>query len=258
MPDWLVDPSLVNPPEAGGPPPRRDRRRSKRAAAAAVRREDSSRRRHQLAESRRDTQPGAYLLMSVLLLAVVYAAALGLPALMNRWSPGSRPADVPATAPPASTAAPTGESTTPPSAAPPSTAGSSGRPGTPAARNLSGDRLARTWLTGFLNRTDRADMSWQSAIADLTTDQVLASLRAQGPDAIGLQKLSSWRVIKIAPIAGVDHDPNTATRQTLSYAVTVSDGTHSAVKPFQLYAYRAATDEPWRIGAVHQLYSSEG
>ncbi len=249
MPDWLEDLSLsAPPPDDARPPSRREQRRQRRLAAADARARQGQARQLRLVQTRRDISPAAYLIGSILLLAVLYGAAVGLPALMNRPAEPAGQESPATSTPTALRPTPVPSSSQPSLTPPPSTTG----------RSLSGEKLARAWLTGFLTRTTRDDTAWEAAIADLTTPTALASLRGHGPDEIGLQKLSTWRVAKIAPITGIEADPDTTTRQTLSYAVTVTDGTHSAVKPFQIHAYRDGTDGRWLVGAVHQLYSSEG
>lgn len=143
----------------------------------------------------------------------------------------------------------------------PSGASSTASPPAPSAvlgsRRLSGDGLARAWLTAFCTRRDRYDDQWVRAVSRLSSPEVVRQLRAEGPDAVGLTNLTSWRV---GPIDRVDlHDQplETPTRQVLAYAVTVTDGTHTEQKPFVLYAY-LDPDGLWRVGQVEQPYSSEG
>lgn len=122
---------------------------------------------------------------------------------------------------------------------------------------LQGTALARAWLIAFLSRPERDDPGWASAIAPITTPELVTNLRTAGPDLVGLDQLSSWRVIKVEPYDPVDPAVDTESRQVLAYAATVTDGTHTAEKPFELYAY-LQPDGRWLVGDVEQPYSSEG
>ena len=82
---------------------------------------------------------------------------------------------------------------------------------------------------------------------------------------MGLDQLSQWHVTQVEPwhVTQVEpYDPieppaNTDSRQLLVYAATVTDGTHTIEKPFELYAYRQ-DDGRWLIGAIDQPHSGEG
>ena len=124
--------------------------------------------------------------------------------------------------------------------------------------SVSGKSLAGAWLRGFLTRSDRNDPRWESAIASLSDPDLVAQLRAQGPDSIGLTALTSWRVTKISPIKAYDRPVDTPTRTVLAYAATVTDGTTTLAKPFVLTAYRTDRGQPWLVSMVEQPYSSEG
>ena len=133
------------------------------------------------------------------------------------------------------------------------TGASSARP----VRRLQGRELATVWLTGFLSRSSRDDDRWVDAVRDLTTPELLQQLVSAGPAYLGLEDLSSWRVVRIAPITAVDPPADTASRTVLTYAAVVTDGKHRVEKPFQLYCYRTV-DGRWLVGAVEQPYASEG
>lgn len=124
-------------------------------------------------------------------------------------------------------------------------------------RPLQGQELAAAWLTGYLTRSDRSDERWVPAIQDLTTPELLETLQAEGPSAVGLDQLASWRVTRIAPFTAVEQPVDTASRTVLSYAAVVTDGHVQVEKPFQLYCYRAA-DGRWLVASIEQPYSSEG
>lgn len=115
----------------------------------------------------------------------------------------------------------------------------------------------RVWLTGFLTRSSRDDDRWADAVQDLTTPELLQQLASAGPAYVGLEDLSSWRVVRIVPITVVDPPADTPSRTVLTYAAVVTDGMHRVEKPFQLYCYRNA-DGRWQVGAVEQPYASEG
>ena len=124
-------------------------------------------------------------------------------------------------------------------------------------RRLQGRELARVWLTGFLTRSNRDDDRWVDAVRDLTTPELLQQLASAGPAYLGLEDLSSWRVVRIVPTTAVDPPADTASRTVLTYAAVVTDGKHRVEKPFQLYCYRNV-DGRWLVGAVEQPYASEG
>jgi len=126
-----------------------------------------------------------------------------------------------------------------------------------AGSPLSGDLLAKAWLRAFLTRDDRYDDRWVVSVALLSESDVVDDLRAAGPDAVGLQQLTSWRVERVDPVGATDVALDTPTRQVLAYAATVTDGVRTVQKPFVLYAY-LDLDGTWRIGSVEQPYSSEG
>jgi len=134
-------------------------------------------------------------------------------------------------------------------------------PATPSAASstsaLNGQALARAWLAAFLTRATRDDTSWADAVTPLCTPELLVDLRTAGPDLVGLNGLSTWRVTKVEPFEPIDPPVDTESRQLLAYAATVTDGTHTVEKPFELYAY-LQPDGRWLIGMVDQPYSSEG
>lgn len=123
--------------------------------------------------------------------------------------------------------------------------------------SLLGDALARAWLRAFLTRDDRYDDRWVAPVASLSERDVVDDLRAAGPDAVGLQQLTRWRVERVDRVADNDSALDTPTRQVLAYAATVTDGVRTEQKPFVLYAY-LDLDGSWRVGDVEQPYSSEG
>ncbi len=124
-------------------------------------------------------------------------------------------------------------------------------------RRLHGRELAKVWLTGFLTRSSRDDDRWVDAVRDLTTPELLQQLASAGPAYVGLEDLSSWRVVRVVPITVVDPPADTPSRAVLTYAAVVTDGKHRVEKPFQLYCYRHV-DSRWLVGAVEQPYASEG
>lgn len=123
--------------------------------------------------------------------------------------------------------------------------------------SLSGDALARAWVRAFLTRDNRNDDGWIGSVAALSTSDVVDELRAAGPDAVGLERLSSWRVERVDRVGDNDTTLDTPTRQVLAYAATVTDGVETVQKPFVLDAY-LYPDGTWRVGDVEQPYSSEG
>ena len=194
------------------------------------------------------------LIAATMLAALAGVIALGAPA-------GGRVAAAPASGPAvAQSSAPDSAPSTPAPSTPSTT-----RPSvTPApkwsfrhSRQMQGEDLAAAWLTGFLTRSDREDEGWVMAVRDLTTPALLENLEAQGPSAVGLDRLGSWRVARIVPFTTVDQPVNTESRMVLSYAATVTDGHATIEKPFQLYCYRVA-DGRWLVASVDQPYSSEG
>lgn len=132
---------------------------------------------------------------------------------------------------------------------------------TPSATGTSdgprGGALARAWLTGYLSRATRDEMSWVDAVAPLSTPELVTDLRSAGPDLVGLEQLDRWQVTKVEPFEPIDPPVNTESRQLLAYAATVIDGTRTVEKPFELYAY-LQPDGRWLVGMVDQPYSSEG
>ena len=131
---------------------------------------------------------------------------------------------------------------------------------TPSARrdrSLHGRGLATAWLTGYLTRSSRSDDGWVAAVRDLTAPDLLQQLTSAGPEVVGLEKLDSWRVDLIVPIEVADAPVDTPSRQVLAYAAVVTDGQRRVDTPFQLYCYRGV-DGRWLVGAVEQLYASEG
>jgi len=126
-----------------------------------------------------------------------------------------------------------------------------------AFSSLSGDSLARAWLQAFLTRDDRNDDRWVASVALLSESSVVDELRTAGPDAVGLQQLTSWRVERVDRVGDDESAVDTPTRRVLAYAATVTDGARTVQKPFVLYAY-LDPDGSWRVGSVVQPYSSEG
>lgn len=124
-------------------------------------------------------------------------------------------------------------------------------------RPSQGKELAAAWLTGYLTRSDRSDERWVPAIQDLTTPELLETMQAKGPSAVGLDQLTSWRVRSIAPFTAVEQPVDTGSRTVLSYAAVVTDGHTVVEKPFQLYCYRAP-DGRLLVASFEQPYSSEG
>lgn len=124
-------------------------------------------------------------------------------------------------------------------------------------RPLKGKELAIAWLTGFLTRSDRSDERWIAAVRNLTTPELLEALRTEGPSAVGLDQLASWRVVRIKPINAIQQPVDTESRTVLSYAATVADDYTEIEKPFQLYCYRGAHGR-WLVASIEQPYSSEG
>lgn len=192
-------------------------------------------------------------------LLLIALALLSLLWLRPHHPPSAEPATSSAT--PSTDAATTVPSTTPTpvaATATPSTGPKTTTRPTPAApRPLSGRPLAEAWLTGYLTRSSRDDTRWVQAVTPLTTSELVADLQASGPDAVGLTRLTSWRVTKIQPYQAVDQPVDTPTRVTLAYAASVTDGRHTSEKPFLLTSYLQA-DGRWLITSVDQPYSSEG
>lgn len=124
------------------------------------------------------------------------------------------------------------------------------------ARSLSGRELAAAWLTGYLNRSSRDDGRWADAIRDITDPDLLAQLQTSGADAVGLFRLSSWRVTAVTPYDGRDQPVDTPSRQVLAYTAAVTDGDTTEQKPFLLYCYRSA-DQRWLVSMIEQPYTSE-
>lgn len=151
------------------------------------------------------------------------------------------------------------------SAAAPSAAPRGSRPAEQAAttaaetpgRSLQGRDLALAWLRGYLTRSSHDDGGWETAIADLSTPDLVEKLQEDGPDSVGLHELSSWRVAAIKAYTAVDQPVNAPSRTTLSYIAVVTDGRRKVEKPFTLYAYRQSNDR-WLVTLVEQPYSSEG
>lgn len=113
------------------------------------------------------------------------------------------------------------------------------------------------WLRGYLTRSSRDDNRWRVAIADLSSPELVAELAETGPDAVGLDRLTSWKVTKVEACGAVDSPVDTPSRRTLAYAATVTDGHHTVEKPFILYYYRQP-DNRWLVTGADQPYSSEG
>lgn len=126
-------------------------------------------------------------------------------------------------------------------------------------RVLTGRPLATAWLTGYLTRSSRDDPRWGAAIADITDPDLLATLESQGPDSVGLYRLTSWRVTAVDPYtAAIDLPVDTPTRQILAYTATVTDDRgHRETKPFLLYSHLGA-DRRWTVTMIDQPYTSEG
>lgn len=130
-------------------------------------------------------------------------------------------------------------------------------PPSASVRPLQGRDLAVAWLRGYLTRTSREDDRWEAAIAEFSTPELVDELREYGPDSVGLDELTSWRVAKIKPYKAVDRPVDTASRKTLTYTAFVTDGYRTVAKPFTLYVYRQVNDR-WLVTLVEQPYSSEG
>lgn len=113
------------------------------------------------------------------------------------------------------------------------------------------------WLRGYLTRSSRDDNRWEFAIADLSSPELVAELAEAGPDGVGLDRLTSWRVTKVEAYDNVDLPVDTPSRRTLAYAATVTDGQSAVEKPFILYSYRQP-DDRWLVTGADQPYSSEG
>lgn len=127
----------------------------------------------------------------------------------------------------------------------------------PNPRSLEGRTLGVGWLTGYLTRPTRSDDGWVAAIRDITTPELLAQLKAEGSDAVGLFRLKSWQVSAVKPLQYPDLPAKTPSRVVLAYLATVTDGTTQVRKPFVLYSYREPGGR-WLIAIVEQPYSSEG
>lgn len=163
--------------------------------------------------------------------------------------------------PPASAPVPSNVTTTETTAEPSGTLQAS--PQSSAPKN--GAALAEAWLRAYLTRDNRDDDRWQTPTAELSTPELLEQLKEAGPDPVGLDQLSQWHVTQVEPwhVTQVEpYDPieppaDTDSRQLLIYAATVTDGTHTIEKPFELYAYRQ-DDGRWLIGAIDQPHSGEG
>ena len=128
---------------------------------------------------------------------------------------------------------------------------------TPSSECLEGDALARAWLTAFLTRADRNDISWTSRVSPMSAPRLVDRLRLEGPKAVGLETLDRWQVDRIDRVVATDASLDTPTRQVLSYAATVRDGSRTEQKPFVLYSY-LDPDGCWRVEDIEQPYSSEG
>lgn len=117
--------------------------------------------------------------------------------------------------------------------------------------------LAVAWLRGYLTRSSRDDDRWESAIANLSSPELVDELRKSGPDSVGADALSSWQVVDVEPVVGIDLPVDTPSRVTLSYAASITDGRRTVEKPFTVSCYRQA-DGRWLVGLVDQPYSSDG
>lgn len=124
-------------------------------------------------------------------------------------------------------------------------------------RPLAGRPLAAAWLTGYLTRSSRSDNRWVAAVTRFTSRELLYDLEASGPEAVGLDQLTSWRVVKVEPYRPVDQPVDTPSRMTLAYAAVVTDGRRSVEKPFLLTCY-VQPNGRWLVTSVEQPYSSEG
>ena len=128
-----------------------------------------------------------------------------------------------------------------------------------------GPALADAWLRAYLTRDNRDDDRWQAPTAELSTPELLEQLKEAGPDPVGLDQLSQWHVTQVEPWRVTQVEPDdpieppadTESRQLLTYAATVTDGTQIVEKPFELYAYRQ-DDGRWLIGTIDQPHSGEG
>ena len=163
--------------------------------------------------------------------------------------------------PPASAPASNGTTAAQATAAPSGTLQASPQPSAPKNRPA----LAEAWLRAYLTRDNRDDDRWQTPTAELSTLQLLEQLKEAGPDPVGLDQLSQWRVTQVEPWHVTQVEPNdpieppadTESRQLLAYAATVTDGTQIVEKPFELYAYRQ-DDGRWLVGTIDQPHSGEG
>ena len=188
---------------------------------------------------------------------VVLVGGLAVVAALLTLQPQPGPSGPPASAPAPSKVTTTAEATAP-----------SGKlqasPQSSAPKN-DGPALAEAWLRAYLTRDNRDDDRWQTPTAELSTPELLEQLKEAGPDPVGLDQLSQWHVTQVEPwhVTQVEpYDPieppaDTDSRQLLVYAATVTDGTHTIEKPFELYADRQ-DDGRWLIGAIDQPHSGQG
>lgn len=185
-------------------------------------------------------------------LSAVLAIVIGL-GVNARHQPSSH-ADAPPAAAVTTPAAPSTVADASPTTVVPSTGlGPAGRP----EQRLAGGSLARAWLTAYLSRATRSDEAWAEAIAPLSTPDLVSDLRSAGPELVGLEGFGSWRVTGVRRYEPVEPSLDTESRQMLAYAADVTDGVHTAEKPFVLYAYRQ-DDGRLLVGMIDQPYSSEG
>lgn len=183
----------------------------------------------------------------VLALTVVVGVAVVWSSDQPEPQPGARNPTVHASAPsprPTTSRAPTADAN--PSFAP-----------EPSGRSLQGRDLAVAWLRGYLTRSSRDDDRWEAAIADLSSAELLAELRQSGPNSVGLDPSSSWRVTKVEAHAAGDPPVDTPSRRTLAYAAFVTDGHRTVKKRFTLYSY-LQPDNRWLVTVADQRYASEG
>lgn len=141
-----------------------------------------------------------------------------------------------------------------PESAPPATSSTAA---TTPSHALRGRPLAEAWLTGYLTRSNRDDNRWVDPVRPLSSPELVAELEDLGPDAVGLDRLTSWRVAKIEAYQPVDQPVDTPSRMVLAYAATVTDGHTAIEKPFAFTSY-LQPDGRWIVTSLDQPYSSEG
>lgn len=143
-------------------------------------------------------------------------------------------------------ASPTSTATT----ASPSATSSSAQP-----KHLSGDALGRAWITGFLTRTSPTSNDWATAIAPMSTADLVSTLQEQS-DKLGISLSGPWKVAKIARYTPPNPVADTPVRHQMAYIVTITNGHHTMHKPFILTAYLGGNG--WQIASAEQPYTSNG